>query len=134
MEPLLRIMNKESFFLIFVGLGVFLVSLTYGIAPNTTLSYLYDIKVNSINLSNIFRATMGLYIALVVFWMAGAKYKNLRIPALWSLTIFMSGLALGRALSIIVDGIPYPLFIAWMIIEFVAAYLGYKLIKGLQKD
>jgi energy-converting hydrogenase Eha subunit G len=126
--------NKESFFLIFVGIGVFLVSLTYGVVPNTTLSFLYDIEVNSINLSNIFRAIMGLYIALVIFWIAGAKYENLRLPALWSLTIFMSGLAIGRALSIIVDGIPYTLFINWMAIEFICAYLGFKLIKGLQKD
>ena len=53
--------NKESIFLIFVGIGVFFVSLTYGVVPNTTLSFLYDIEVNSINLSNIFRAIMGLY-------------------------------------------------------------------------
>ena len=125
--------NKESFFLIFVGIGVFLVSLTYGVVPNTTLSFLYDIEVDSINLSNIFRAIMGLYIALVIFWIAGAKYESIRIPALWSLTIFMSGLAIGRALSIIVDGIPYALFINWMVIEFICAYLGFKLIKGLQK-
>ena len=77
---------------------------------------------------------MGLYIALVIFWIAGAKYENLRIPALWSLTIFMSGLAIGRALSIIVDGIPHVLFINWMVIEFIFAYLGFKLIQGLQKD
>jgi energy-converting hydrogenase Eha subunit G len=127
-------MNKESFFLIFVAFGVFLVSLTYGVAPNTTLSYLYDIEVNSINLSNIFRAIMGLYIALVTFWIAGAKYENLRIPALWSLTIFMTGLAIGRALSIAIDGVPYPLFIIWMVIEFISAYLGYKFIRDLQKD
>ena len=127
-------MNKESFFLIFVAFGVFLVSLTYGVVPNATLSYLYDIEVNSINLSNIFRAIMGLYIALVTFWIAGAKYENLRIPALWSLTIFMTGLALGRALSIAIDGVPYPLFIIWMVIEFISAYLGYKFIRDLQKD
>lgn len=126
--------NKESIFLIFVGIGVFFVSLTYGVVPNTTLSFLYDIEVNSINLSNIFRAIMGLYIALVIFWIAGAKHENLRIPALWSLTIFMSGLAIGRALSIIVDGIPHALFINWMIIEFICAYLGFKLIRDSQKN
>ena len=127
-------MNKESFFLIFVAFGVFLVSLTYGVLPNVTLSYLYDIEVNSIILSNIFRAIMVSYLALVTFWIAGAKYENLRIPALWSLTIFMTGLALGRALSIAIDGIPYPLFIIWMIIEFISACLGYKFIRDLQKD
>ena len=127
-------MNKESFFLIFVAFGVFLVSLTYGVLPNVTLSYLYDIEVNSIILSNIFRALMVSYIVLVTFWIAGAKYENLRIPALWSLTIFMTGLALGRALSIAIDGIPYPLFIIWMIIEFISACLGYKFIRDLQKD
>ena len=123
-------MNKKSFFLIFVASGVFLISLSYGIVPSKTLSYLYGIEVDSVNLSNIFRAVMGLYIGFVIFWIIGAFNKSLKIPALWSLIIFMLGLASGRFLSLIIDGVPHPLFIIWMLLEIIFGVLGYKYIKS----
>ena len=122
-------MNKKSFFLIFVASGVFLISLSYGIVPNITLSYLYGIEVDGVSLLNIFRAIMGLYIGFVIFWIIGAFNDSLKIPALWSLIIFMAGLASGRFLSLIIDGIPHPLFVLWMLLEIIFGVLGYKYIK-----
>ena len=126
-------MKKESFFLIFVASGVFPVALTYGVNPQITLAYLYDIEVNSINLSNIFRAIMGLYIALNVFWVIGAFKNTLLLPAMWSLTIFMTGIGLGRLLSLILDGTPYPAFILYMLLEFIFAIFGFFFIKKINK-
>ena len=123
-------MNKKSFFLIFVASGVFMISLSYGIVPDVTLSYLYGIEVDSVNLSNIFRAVMGLYIGFVTFWITGAFNDSLKIPALWSLTFFMVGLASGRFLSLIIDGVPHPLFLVWMLLEIIFGVLGYKYIKN----
>ena len=122
-------MNKKSFFLIFVASGVFLISLSYGIVPNITLSYLYGIEVDGVNLLNIFRAIMGLYIGFVIFWIIGAFNDSLKIPALWSLIIFMAGLASGRFVSLIIDGIPHPLFIVWMLLEIIFGVLGYIYVK-----
>ena len=126
-------MKSESFFLIFVAAGVFPVALTYGVNPQVTLAYLYDIEVNSANLSNIFRAIMGLYIALNVFWIIGAFKKTLLLPAIWSLTIFMTGIGLGRMLSLFIDGIPYPAFILYMLLEFIFAIFGFFFIKKINK-
>ena len=126
-------MKSESFFLIFVAAGVFPVALTYGVNPQVTLAYLYDIEVNSANLSNIFRAIMGLYIALNVFWIIGAFKKTLLLPAMWSLTIFMTGIGLGRMLSLLIDGIPYPAFILYMLLEFIFAIFGFFFIKKINK-
>ena len=126
-------MKSESFFLIFVAAGVFPVALTYGVNPQVTLAYFYDIEVNSINLSNIFRAIMGLYIALNVFWIIGAFKKSLLLPAMWSLTIFMTGIGLGRMLSLLIDGIPYPAFILYMLLEFIFAIFGFFFIKKINK-
>lgn len=126
-------MKSESFFLIFVAAGVFPVALTYGVNPQVTLAYLYDIEVNSANLSNIFRAIMGLYIALNVFWIIGAFKKTLLLPAMWSLTIFMTGIGLGRMLSLFIDGIPYPAFIIYMLLEFIFAIFGFFFIKKINK-
>ena len=106
-----------------------MISLSYGIVPNTTLVYLYGIQVDSVNLSNIFRAVMGLYMAFVIFWIIGAFYNVFTIPALWSLTFFMGGLASGRFLSFIIDGVPHPLFILWMLLEIVGCVLGYIITK-----
>ena len=126
-------MKRESFFLIFVASGVFPVALTYGVNPQITLAYLYDIEVNSINLSNIFRAIMGLYIALNIFWVIGAFKNTLLLPAMWSLTIFMTGIGLGRLLSLILDGTPYPAFILYMLLEFIFAIFGFFFIKKINK-
>ena len=122
-------MTRESLCLLLIAPGVLTVSLSYGLYPEITLKYLYDIEVNSANLANIFRAIMGLYIALSIFWVAGAFKKSLRLAALWSMTIFMTGIALGRILSIIIDGFPYPIFLFYTVIEIFSALMGYFLIK-----
>ena len=122
-------MKKESFFLVFVAIGVFSVSLGYGFLPNLTMPLLYDIEVTNTNLLNILRAISGLYIALVIFWIFGAYNSNLQLPALWSLTIFMTGIASGRITSILIDGLPSPIFIFYLFLEIIFGLIGYALIK-----
>ena len=122
-------MTRESLCLLLIAPGVLAVSLSYGLYPEITLNYLYDIEVNSANLANIFRAIMGLYIALSMFWVVGAFKKSLRLAALWSMTIFMTGIALGRILSILVDGYPDHIFLGYTLIEVVSAITGILLIK-----
>jgi len=127
-------MSKESFFLLFIAAGVFPVSLIYGGNPVVSMPNFYGIEVDTINLSNILRAVMGLYVALCIFWVIGARYEKLRLPALWSLAIFMTGIASGRFLSLILDGMPSPLFIFYLAVEIIAAVIGFKLINNLQKN
>jgi hypothetical protein len=123
-------MKRESFFLVFVAIGVFCVSLGYGFLPNLTMPLLYDIEVTNTNLLNILRAISGLYIALVIFWVLGAYNSNLQLPALWSLTIFMTGIASGRVASILIDGLPSPIFIFYLFLEIIFSFIGYRLIKN----
>ena len=54
-------MTKESYFLLFISIGVFPAALGYGLNPKEFLPVLYGIEVADNNLSNIFRAIMGLY-------------------------------------------------------------------------
>ena len=128
-RKLLKIMTRESLCLLLIAPGVLAVSLSYGLYPEITLKYLYDIEVNSANLANIFRAIMGLYIALSIFWVTGAFKKSLRLAALWSMTIFMTGIALGRIRSILVDGYPDHIFLGYTLIKVVSAITGILLIK-----
>ena len=127
-------MTRESLCLLLIAPSVLAVSLSYGLYPEITLKYLYDIEVNSANLANIFRAIMGLYIALSIFWVTGASYEKLRLASLWSFVIFMIGIASGRILSLVLDGMPSPLFIFYLAVEIIAAVIGFKLISNLQKN
>lgn len=72
---------------------------------------------------------MGLYLALVIFWVLGARNRSLRLPALWSLVIFMLGLASGRVLSLLVDGIPHPLLLVYLVLELGFGGVGLLLIR-----
>ena len=94
------------------------------------MPFLYDIEVTNTNLLNILRAISGLYIALVTFWILGAYNSNLQLPALWSLTIFMTGIAAGRIASILIDGLPSPIFIFYLFLEIMFGFIGYTLIKN----
>ena len=72
---------------------------------------------------------MGLYLALVLFWITGAFKVQLRQAALCSLIVFMLGLAAGRILSLVVDGIPHWLLVVYLVLEIVFGVLGILLIK-----
>ena len=123
-------MTKESFFLLFISIGVFPAALGYGFNPKELLPVLYGIEVADNNLSNIFRAVMGLYIGCVLLWIFGAFNKSLTAPALWCMFVFMLGIGLGRALSLILDGIPDTIFVFFMIFEFIAAGITFYLLKA----
>ena len=82
-------MNRASIFLVFTALGLTPIALSYGLAPGVSLPFLFDLDASETNARHIFRAIMGLYLALVVFWMVGARQAHLRVPALWSLVVFM---------------------------------------------
>ena len=98
-------MNRESLFLFAAAVGLIPIALGYGLFPADSMAILFDIDASSVNASHIYRAVMGLYLALVIFWVSGALRAPLRLPALWSLTVFMFGLAAGRSLSLLVDGL-----------------------------
>ena len=73
---------------------------------------------------------MGLYIGCVLLWIFGAFKKSLMVPALWCMFVFMLGIGLGRALSLILDGTPDMIFVFFMIFEFIAAGITFYLLKA----
>ncbi len=46
-----------------------------------------ELMQSPINVTHIFRAVMGLYLALALFWIAGALLKKYQSPALYSLVV-----------------------------------------------
>jgi hypothetical protein len=107
--------------LLSAAVGLAPVALSYGLAPERSLPWLFGIDTSGVNTRHIFRAVMGLYLASLCLWFLGALVSKFRVPALWSLFVFMSGLALGRISSLMLDGWPHPLLVVYTVLELVVA-------------
>ncbi|WP_310555406.1 DUF4345 domain-containing protein [Flavobacterium sp.] len=105
------------------------VGLSYGISPNEILPFFFDFKVESVDLNNVFRAIMGLYLGLAIYWIIGIfKPKNWQNATL-IVIIFMGGLALGRIISIMLDGIPSLPFSIGTLLEIIFMIWGIRNLK-----
>ena len=99
------------------------VSFVYGGNPSVFLPYVFGFDVTDIDLKNIFRAIMGLYLAIGCFWIFGIRNKNYWESATLVNILFMGGVALGRLVSTILDGIS-PQFMVGFILEFIFMLWG----------
>jgi len=122
-------MKIRQIFLLIAAIGLTPIAFSYGFMPQKSLHYLFDVSVSDTNSIHIFRAVMGLYLALVLFWITGSFKVQVRQAALYSLIVFMLGLAAGRILSLVVDGIPHWLLVVYLVLELVFGVLGILLIK-----
>mmetsp|Transcript_17540 Transcript_17540/g.38341 ORF Transcript_17540/g.38341 Transcript_17540/m.38341 type:complete len:139 (-) Transcript_17540:355-771(-) len=116
--------TKKRAFLIFCAVGLLPIALGYGAMPSKTLDALFGIKVDTTNLTHVMRAVMGLYLGMAVFWFMGAFKRHLAGPALASCAVFMLGLAAGRILSFLVDGLPHWLLIVYAVLEIVLGLIA----------
>ena len=116
-------------FLIFCAVGLVPIALSYGAVPGMSLEYLFGIAVESTNATHIFRAVMGLYLAMVVIWLVGAFNPTLTEKALFCCAVFMLGLAAGRVLSLILDGVPHWLLLVYLALELVLGVIAVHLLR-----
>jgi hypothetical protein len=100
------------------------IALVYGLLPEKILPHLFDFAVTGTDLSNIFRAIMGLYLAMGIFWIAGIVKPELWRAATIANIFFMSGLAFGRIISMKVDGPPSAYFSMGLAVEALLAVWG----------
>ena len=70
------------------------------------------------------RAVMGLYLGMVVFWLCGAFRRSMEGPALAACAVFMLGLAAGRILSFVLDGLPHWLLVVYAALEIVLGLIA----------
>ena len=121
---------KSRTFLLFCAAGLVPIALGYGAQPATSLEALFGIKVDTTNLTHIMRAVMGLYFGMVVIWVWGAFNARLTAPALVSCAVFMLGLAAGRVLSFVIDGMPHWLLVVYAVLEIVLGSIAIALLRG----
>jgi hypothetical protein len=122
--------TKNRAFLIFCAVGLVPIALGYGAKPSVSLDMLFGITVDTTNLTHIMRAVMGLYLGMVVFWLWGAFKPSMVGPALAGCAVFMLGLAAGRILSFILDGMPHWLLVVYALLEIVLGVIAVILYRG----
>ena len=108
--------NYQKAYLWISAIGLIPVALSYGVVPELSMNWLFGITVELPNEAHIFRGVMGLYLALVMLWILGATNENYERAAILSEVFFMSGLAVGRLLSVLVDGWPHWLLASYIVI------------------
>ncbi len=121
--------NYQKAYLWVSAIGLIPVALSYGVVPELSMNWLFGITVESPNEAHIFRGVMGLYLALVTLWILGATNERYERAAILSEVFFMSGLAVGRLLSVLVDGWPHWLLAGYIVVEAILAVVGILLLK-----
>lgn len=110
---------KVRVFLLVCAIGLVPIALSYGAKPSVSLDALFGITVDTKNLSHIMRAVMGLYFGMVVLWLWGAVDTSMAGLALAGCAVFMLGLAAGRMLSFVLDGMPHWLLVVYAVLEVI---------------
>ncbi|MEM8963188.1 MAG: DUF4345 domain-containing protein [Acidobacteriota bacterium] len=123
-------MKLESIVLYSASLGIGLIGLGYLFAPESMYG-LYGIGLETVNEANMVRAAYGgLFLGFGALFFLGARRGPLATPALVALLTFMAGFAVGRIVSVVVDGVPSPLILSLIAFEVVYAALAAKLLSG----
>jgi hypothetical protein len=105
------------------------VALVYGLLPGKILPGLFDFTIHTTDLSIIFRATMGLYLGMAVFWIMGIVKSKTWVAATTANIFFMGGLAIGRIVSLLLDGSPNVYFLTGLFVELLLALWGIRNLK-----
>ena len=101
------------------------IAFAYGFAPGIILPALFDFKVVTIDLHNIFRGIMCLYLGMAMISVTGIfKHRYWETATIINI-VFMSGLAIGRLASFVADGIPSITLLIGFFAEVCLAALSY---------
>ncbi len=100
----------------------------------SVLPVFLDIQVNTIDLSNMLKAIMGLYLGISLVWVLGIWKTEYWKSATQLNILFMLSLATGRALSMFADGSPTGGYIFGIIAEFVIGLFSIYQLKKYSKE
>ena len=105
------------------------VAFVYGFFPEI----LYRIPVTSVDQQNALKSLMGIYLGFSSLWLIGIyKPAHLKL-ALVSNMVFMLGLGFGRCASLILDGLPSPLFAVGTAGELILGFYGLSVLYNEKK-
>ena len=111
-------------FLLSVALFIVPIALNYGLFPARSRPQFLTIPELSTDQTHIYRGVMCLYLGVGLFWaVSGFKPDWQRVAVITAIG-FAWSIAIGRVISLIVDGWPSPLLIIYLGIEIAAGLLG----------
>ena len=87
------------------------VAFGYGLAPKTTLPWVFDIRLETVDMMNICRTIMVLYLGIATLLLRGIFNEKHWENATFLNGVFMGCLSVGRVLSLLLDGTPSKLLI-----------------------
>jgi len=125
-----QIIKYQKQFLLLNAFILIPIALFYGFIPEGSFDMLFGVEVNasSRTIKHFMRTLMGLYLSMVILWIIGSRYNDMRLPALYAQVFFMFGVASGRLLSYIFDGWPFWLLQFFFISEIILGTVGIYLI------
>ena len=118
-------LNKKNIHLILSAVILIPASLLYGLYPEQVFPRLFEVDIEGVDLRNIFRAIMFLYLGMANILMLGVLKSEYWKFATLLVIVFMGSLALGRTMSFFLDGSPSLIFILGLFGEFILAIFGY---------
>ncbi len=127
-----KTLNSIKFHLGISALIVISVGLLYGFAPSKFMPLVFNFNVESLELKNMLRAIMGLYLGFGIYWIVGIVKPSQWRTATLANVIFMGGLAFGRIISTLVDGISEQ-FMGGLLLELIFMVWGIWNLKNLKE-
>jgi hypothetical protein len=121
-------------YLLFAAISLVPIALSYGIDPASVLPRFLNIRVEGADQTQIFRALMCLYLGSSAFWAIAAFTPAWRRPAVVWGVFFMLSLALGRAISLLVDGPASRLLDLYLGLEIFGGLLGLAVLAYARKQ
>ena len=118
-------LNKQNAHLILSAVILILASLLYGLYPEQVLPRLFEVAMEGVDLRNIFRAIMFLYLGISNIFILGILKSEYWKFSTLLVIVFMGSLALGRTMSFIIDGSPSLIFILGFFGEFILAIFSF---------
>lgn len=110
--------NPKNLNLLLSGVIVIIAGIVYGGHPTYIMPELLGFEVVDLELKNMLRAVMGIYMGVGLFWILGSHKTKLWYGATLSNMLFMGGISFGRIISTIFDGVS-PLFTPALFLELI---------------
>lgn len=128
-------MNLKKIYLSFFVVILSIIALLYGIKPQWFADTFLVVNSNiATDASHILRAISGLYLALIGFFVYGIYKEKYRDAAIIVTAVFCFGLAFGRTVSILFDGLPSPILLLYVFMEYAIIPIVYLLITRVKNQ
>lgn len=103
---------------------ILLIALTYGFSPQNIVPGWAEFTADRVDLPSIFKALMGMYLSMALVWVISTLRPQFWYGATLLNIFFTLGLAVGRLISLALDGIPSATMLVGLGVEVALGVWG----------